>query len=857
MPLISSFFALAVSVSFGSLVVFLISQVTKQSLPRMLIIGSGLSVGLATGAWLLTLTIQLVPSLQLASWLVIALQLVPLALWAARANRLNLKISLTAGRLDTRFSVYACALTLIIIHLVITILNNTTREIFPWDAFTTWLYRAKAWVYDDQLTTTMNSLQWILLDGPDAVPLYANHYPTLISEMATMVSALSGQWSATAASLPWTAAGLALVLSVWGLLQAAGVHWSIALAGATATASLPLLNMHWALAGYADLWLSLSSGVGLALLILWAKQTDSLELKQRFSNVFLLVALILLIVGTQTKLEGWLWLAIGIVFVFVASSRMRVLLVLTTVMGSTAILLVAVTGNTSVELWNLGVWGLSESSIHMGFLGSYGIRIFNPSSQYIDGLFFQKNFSLLILFYAAALFYLVLKEKKTALPHWIMAILIISSQAIIFGFSSFSEYAESGTAILRILLHFVPVFVFTSVISANCYLKEHLDNVAAENARVGEQNITSHQNLSTVLYAAILLVSTILLSLVFLKILQGGASNQLMHVSPAEMEPVVGVGQITNHGQWRFTDSNKAVGVMRSLKPPPENTRFVSFTVSGDAAMEAVFFWIDSRHPDMLNTLKPTHEGKNLLDMSSNKSWSKSSVAEWGFVVPRENFKTVELGAVVFSQSLGWAQAPNLINQWLRPELVTQRTLNNLGRGAEHGPTWQSIVLSAAVFLLGIAVMARGLIRSSSQLAIVFLWVLSDLVWIQASIRGYLIGMSERAPTAITRNEGRHLTETTRMLRSTLDRAQPVIVLPASEAYAFEAQRLPFLMLPARSTFLPANIEHIPTDWLGSILIFGMDNSELDQKTSDLISYLGPTTVEVTYGPYFSLAHRL
>ncbi len=44
-----------------------------------------------------------------------------------------------------------------------------------------------------------------------------------------------------------------------------------------------------------------------------------------------------------------------------------------------------------------------------------------------------------------------------------MGALYRGSQWIIFGLSSYSLYAETGTAINRLLLHFLPVFVLTIV----------------------------------------------------------------------------------------------------------------------------------------------------------------------------------------------------------------------------------------------------------------------------------------------------------------------------------------------------------------------------------------------------------
>ena len=36
-------------------------------------------------------------------------------------------------------------------HLLLVLTNNLSRDIYPWDAFTTWMYRAKVWVLNNAL----------------------------------------------------------------------------------------------------------------------------------------------------------------------------------------------------------------------------------------------------------------------------------------------------------------------------------------------------------------------------------------------------------------------------------------------------------------------------------------------------------------------------------------------------------------------------------------------------------------------------------------------------------------------------------------------------------------------------------
>jgi hypothetical protein len=65
-----------------------------------------------------------------------------------------------------------------------------------------------------------------------------------------------GRWDDTLLNVPWWLAGIALSLAVFGALRAFGLPSLGALAGTWLVASLPLLDAHVALAGYADLFLT-------------------------------------------------------------------------------------------------------------------------------------------------------------------------------------------------------------------------------------------------------------------------------------------------------------------------------------------------------------------------------------------------------------------------------------------------------------------------------------------------------------------------------------------------------------------------------------------------------------------------
>ncbi|GIS02586.1 MAG: hypothetical protein CM15mP103_11370 [Gammaproteobacteria bacterium] len=96
---------------------------------------------------------------------------------------------------------HAVCLCLIAGYLTLILVNNMSRQVFPWDAFTTWMFRAKAWVTTDQAVDFATFNEWLVSGAGFTLP--AAHYPLSVSAIAAFAAALSGGWSDKAASIPW------------------------------------------------------------------------------------------------------------------------------------------------------------------------------------------------------------------------------------------------------------------------------------------------------------------------------------------------------------------------------------------------------------------------------------------------------------------------------------------------------------------------------------------------------------------------------------------------------------------------------------------------------------------------------
>lgn len=128
------------------------------------------------------------------------------------------------------------------------------RPLYPWDAWTQWATKARVWFEMKAMVPFAGVAEWVA--APPAAQLWydaAPHYPGTVPLLQAWAAILVGRWDDTLANLPWWVSGVALAVALHGGLRLLGFGRLPALAGATLVLTLPIVNVHIALAGYADL----------------------------------------------------------------------------------------------------------------------------------------------------------------------------------------------------------------------------------------------------------------------------------------------------------------------------------------------------------------------------------------------------------------------------------------------------------------------------------------------------------------------------------------------------------------------------------------------------------------------------
>jgi hypothetical protein len=128
------------------------------------------------------------------------------------------------------------------------------RPLYPWDAWTQWATKARTWFAMRSMVPFVGVVEW--LNAPPGTLLWfdaAPHYPATMPLMQTWSALLVGRWDDALANLPWWLTGVALAFGLHGGMRLLGFAPLASLAAAALACTLPIVNVHVALAGYADL----------------------------------------------------------------------------------------------------------------------------------------------------------------------------------------------------------------------------------------------------------------------------------------------------------------------------------------------------------------------------------------------------------------------------------------------------------------------------------------------------------------------------------------------------------------------------------------------------------------------------
>lgn len=323
------------------------------------------------------------------------------------------------------------------------------RPLYPWDAWATWAVKARVWAELGSLAPFGDAAAWM---ENRAYPLAAWHYPGTVPLIQVWLALGAGSWDETLVNLAWPAGLAALGLAFYGQARAWGLAPLPALAGTWLLLSLPLLNVHAVLAGYADLWLAACHGLAAMALLLWLRDGDR---RQGGLALLCLLALPLL------KLEGTVWLLTFVPPLLVAGLGPRRAALAGVAAVAVFLAWYGLGGFVLEPAWP-GRIEVTPERLVLPYLGVFNLGYREVGWAFIHNLYLLENWHL--LWYLAPLLLAVTVRRWLADRVLLAGAVLLFSGAlmlfVLFFYTDASQWAAQFTSLNRVLLHTVPALVF-------------------------------------------------------------------------------------------------------------------------------------------------------------------------------------------------------------------------------------------------------------------------------------------------------------------------------------------------------------------------------------------------------------
>ena len=164
---------------------------------------------------------------------------------------------LRAGRVGMALAITFAAVVLL--RVAVVGLEATAQPLYPWDAWQQWGTKARVWFETGELKRFVSPEEWLQISSGSVEAVYTDanpRYPPLVPLIQVWSLGPTHIWDDSAIGLTWAILLAVLGAAMAGQLFRASGYWPLALGAAYVAASLPILDTHAALAGYADLPLS-------------------------------------------------------------------------------------------------------------------------------------------------------------------------------------------------------------------------------------------------------------------------------------------------------------------------------------------------------------------------------------------------------------------------------------------------------------------------------------------------------------------------------------------------------------------------------------------------------------------------
>ena len=320
--------------------------------------------------------------------------------------------------------------------------------LISWDSWLGWELKAKQWMAHGWSVNLLEGPQWL----SEKAGIYSStaHYPDGLPLIYFLFKSVVGENTALMGYFYVLCFYIVALLLVIRLKEQGAdtmfLVWSVLL-----LVSMPLLNNHIRLQGYADIWMAM-----VLLLSVWALS----DWNQNKTPVNLLRLVVFLSMLPLFKIEGWVWLSLLLMAqifskLLIRRHRWYVLFIVVLVAS------IWFGGDNWSFSWSARTVVISQDYLKVGSLFDLSLMPVDVSTEIIAGLFLQNNWGLLWFFMPFVLsFWLLVKHPKHQQVTQTFFVLSFTAFLFLFFFTDASKWAENYTAVNRIVLQLTPVFAY-------------------------------------------------------------------------------------------------------------------------------------------------------------------------------------------------------------------------------------------------------------------------------------------------------------------------------------------------------------------------------------------------------------
>jgi hypothetical protein len=423
--------------------------------------------GYLLGVFLTTVLIRLwhFAGLPLHYWsiaaVILALTLAGLAV--IRLQAIPRRVVQASSKLEKwELAVIALLLGLILFRYGTIFQELLLRPLFPWDAWMNWAPKAIVWHYYQDFVPWVSPADW--LQAPANALAYTEgasnawRNPSTIPLVQLWGTMAIGSSDFTLIYLPWLLVAVALAMALYGHLRLTGTSVIMSTLACYLLLNLPFINVHVALAGYADIWVAAAFGCAVFALHEWG---------ERRQWQYALLSVLLALMCTQLKIPGLILGGIlGLVLLSSIISINRGTAIILVVIALACLLYLGTIG-LDLRIPGVGRIAIAADGIVLPYIGRYDLAYHPVHHAMIETTLLMINWNMLWYLFIFLGLAMVITGRAFTAPSLVLRSLLATLFFILFVyyFTNRYQFAVDYTQVNRALVYSIPPLVFYVIYS--------------------------------------------------------------------------------------------------------------------------------------------------------------------------------------------------------------------------------------------------------------------------------------------------------------------------------------------------------------------------------------------------------